>query len=222
MVFALHLKHMKKIFIIGLLLGTLNLVQATTISAPSGLLGSNILNGNNAYEWGIALPLASGQQVNAFSVTYTGVTLTASGNSAGTGTLYTDLLNLNNTGVTTLTDNDAAGDYFTGTGANTANLAAAKVSSLNTKSFASVGTTLTWTITFTAAELAALNTDDADGIFDIGIDPDCHYTVSGLSYTYTTVKTSVPVPDNAATAMLLGLSLCGLLIIRRSFSVSKA
>src|ERR1700722_2638870 len=140
---------MKKIFLIGLLSSSLSFAQATTIDAPSSLVGVQSLNGQDAYEWGVGLTLTPGQQITSASITFTGTEL-AVANSSGTGYLYTDLLNLNNPGVTTLSDNDAAGDYFTSTGANGANLAANKVVSLNTKFFASVGTTLTWTITFTA------------------------------------------------------------------------
>jgi hypothetical protein len=203
---------MKKFLLVSLICSALSVVHATTLPAPSSLIGFESLDGQDAYEWGVSgINLAAGQQITSASITFTGVTLNIA-NSSGTGYLYTDLLNLNNTGVKTLSDNDASGDYFK---SSASGIAASKVVSLNTEFFSKVGKTITWTITFSASALAALNADVADGIFDIGIDPDCHYTVNGLSFTYQTTQTHVNVPDAATTAILLGISFAGLLIAGR-------
>ena len=53
---------------------------------------------------------------------------------------------------------------------------------LGSEVFGSVGTTLSWTITFNSTELAALNSFLADGKFDLGFDPDCHYNVGSISF----------------------------------------
>jgi hypothetical protein len=205
-------KFMKKHYIIAALalVGICGPVQATIINAPGSLVGANVLDGQNAYSWGIAVTVPTGQQIDSATLTFSNVKLTAA-NSSGTGYLYTDLLNLNKSGVTTYTDNDAAGDYFSG-----------KYSSLNlgTKFFASVGTTLSWTYVFTSSQLVALNAYLTAGGFSIGIDPDCHYDVGGLSFTYTT--STIPtshnnVPDAATTASLLVVSLLGLEVLRRKF-----
>ena len=80
---------MKKLFFIATLVGTCGLVQATTISAPSSLVTGG-LDGNSAYSWGITIPVPSGQTIISASINFSGIDLTHSGNSAGTGVLYTD------------------------------------------------------------------------------------------------------------------------------------
>jgi hypothetical protein len=155
-------------------------------------------------------------------LTFSSVTLTHSGNSAGNGYLYTDLLNLSTTGVSTSVDNDAAGDYFAGL-SQFSGVNSSKLSSLGTAFFASVGTTLNLTYSLSAAQLISLNAYLAAGGLSIGIDPDCTYTVGGLSFTYTTGSGGIPhtpVPDLATTAYLLGASLLGLEVLRRKFALA--
>src|ERR1035437_8247705 len=206
---------MKKTLLIAALVGICGLAQATTITAPSSLVGSSVLNGNNAYSWGISIAVPTGQSVSSAQINFTGVTLTRS-NSSGTGYLYTDLLNSKATGVATPTDYDACGDYWA------TKFSGANITALGTQFFAAVGTTLTWSYVLTAAELTALNSYLTAGTFNIGIDPDCHYTVGGLSFDYTlTPSTPHTVPDNAATALLLVLGLASLEIFRRQFVTVK-
>jgi hypothetical protein len=205
---------MKKLLLIGTLAAISGLVHATTINAPSTLIGSDALSGENAYSWGISIPLASGQTITSAEVDFTSVTLSAA-NGSGTGYLYTDLLKSTATGVTTKTDNDAPGDYWATSGLT--------YTSLGSQFFKSVGTTLSFSYVFTTSQLAALNSYLSAGTFNIGIDPDCHYTVGGLCFTYTT---STPhnnnVPDATATACLLMLGLGGLEIFRRQLVAAKA
>ena len=215
-----YITFMKKLTIIAGLVTICGFAQATTINAPSTLVGANVLQGQDAYAWGISPVVPTGQQVTSATLTFSSVTLTASGNSAGNGYLYTDLLNLSTTGVATYVDNDAPGDYFAGlsqfTGANSS-----KLSSLGSAFFTSVGTTLNLTYTLTSAQLISLNAYLAAGGLSIGIDPDCHYSVGGLSFTYTTGTGGIPhtpVPDMATTAYLLGASLLGLEVLRRKFA----
>jgi len=211
---------MKKLSIIASIISICGLAQATTITAPSTLVGANVLEGNDAYAWGISPVVPVGQIVTSATVTFSGVTLTASGNSAGTGYLYTDLLNLSTTGVKTYTDNDAAGDYFTGlsqfSGANSS-----KLSNLGSAFFAAVNDTLNLTYVLSSAQLVSLNAYLAAGGLSIGIDPDCHYTVGNLTFSYTTGTGPGPkgsVPDTATTAFLLGAGLLGLDVFRRKFA----
>jgi hypothetical protein len=205
---------MKKILLIATLVGICGFVRATTINAPSTLVGSSVLNGNNAYSWGISIAVPTGQTVTSAQINFTGITLTAA-NSSGTGYLYTDLLNSHTTGVTTKTDGDVAGDYWA------TQFSGANITSLGTAFFASVGTTLTWSYVLTAPELVALNSYLAAGTFNIGIDPDCHYTVGGLSFTYTLGSLPPNVPDDALTAFLVVISLAGLEIFRRQVVSAK-
>jgi VPDSG-CTERM motif len=208
---------MKKILLVAVFVGLNSLVHATTINAPSSLVGANVLDGNNAYSWGIAIPVPSGQTVASAQIDFTGITLTVA-NSSGTGFLYTDLLNsqTGNNVVTTKSDGDAAGDYWA------TQFSGANITSLGTKFFASVGTTLTWSYVLNASQLAALNSYLAAGSFNIGIDPDCHYTVGGISFTYSLAPTTNSVPDVATTALLLLFGLAGLEVFRRQFVAVKA
>lgn len=212
---------MKKLLWVGFLAGAVQVSPAITVNAPSALVGSQVLNGIYAYEWGIPISLQSGQQITSATVTYNNVTLNIA-NSSGTGYLYTDILNLNNTGVTTVTDNDQAGDYFA------SHLSSGNFRSLGTKFFPSVGTTFSSiTYSLSSSQLTSLNSWVSDGIFDIGIDPDCHFSVGGLSFSYTLTPTSQNppgVPDAGNTVALLALGLAGLagtqLVWRRKASLA--
>jgi len=203
---------MKKISIICVLAATCGLANAITVNAPSSLTGVNALSGESAYAWGIPISLASGQSISAASLVFNNVTLTAA-NSSGHGLLYSDLLKSSLTGVHTYTDNDASGDYFTGA------YSSANLVSLGSKYFASVGTTLSWTVTFNSAQLQALNQFLVNGIFDLGFDPDCHYTVGSICFNYTT--TPVSTPDTATTVYLLGLGLLAVEVARRKFVLAQ-
>jgi hypothetical protein len=57
-----------------------------------------------------------------------------------------------------------------------------------------------FTYTFSPAEVALLNSDLKDGVFGIGLDPDCYYVDSGSGFTFTSIPPPVPVPG----AVLLG------------------
>jgi hypothetical protein len=210
---------MKKLFLLATLVGTASLLHATTISAPPALVGNNALEGDDAYEWGISIAVPTGEEVASAEIDFSGVELTVSGNSKGTGIIYTDLLKSQATGLTTATDNDDIGDYWA------TKFSGANITSLGSEYFKSVKTTLKWSDVLNTAELAALNSYLAadNGIFDIGIDPDCHFNVGSITFTYT--LSPVPhntVPDVATTAFLLVISLAGLEVFRRQFVPVKA
>jgi hypothetical protein len=209
---------MKKILLIATLVGTCGLLRATTINAPSSLVGTDSLQGDDAYSWGISIAVPTGETITSAEVSFTGITLTASGNSAGTGIIYTDLLDSQNTGVTTKVDNDAPGDYWA------TQYSGSSITSLGSELFARVGTTLNWNYILSTSELTALNSYLAGGIFNLGIDPDCHYNVGGISFTYTLGSVPPPsttVPDGAMTAFLLVISLAGLEIFRRQSLLAR-
>jgi len=207
---------MKKSILFATVLGLCSLAQATTIvgttvNAPSSLVGSDALAGENAYSWGIAITVPAGQQITSAEVDFNNITLSAA-NSSGTGYLYTDLLNSSKTGVTTASDGDAAGDYWA------TQFSGANITTLGSQFFASVGTTLSWSYILNATQLAALNSYLTAGIFNLGIDPDCHYTVGNISFTYTEGST---VPDYSVTAYLLGLGLLAVELGRRKLAPAK-
>jgi hypothetical protein len=206
---------MKKLLLLGTFVGITGLVHATTINAPASLTGFEVLNGNNAYSWGISIAVPTGEQVVSAEVDFTSVTLNIA-NSTGTGFLYTDLLESSHTGVGTFADADAPGDYWLGH-------PGAGLTSLKTVTFPNVGSTQTWSDVLTSTQLTALNAylTANSGTFDIGIDPDCHYSVGNISFTYTFGSGPHTVPDVGATAFLLVVGLLGLEVFRRRFVVAK-
>jgi hypothetical protein len=206
---------MKKLIILTAVFGISTLVQATTINAPSSLVGYDALSGENAYSWGISISLAAGQTITSAQIDFTGITLSASGNNAGTGELYTDLLNSQHSGVVTATDNDSPGDYWA------TQFSGKNISSVGSQLFPYVGFTTNLDYTLDAAELSALNSYLASGGFSIGIDPDCHYSPSGICFTYTTTPVSNTVPDGTFTAALLLLGLGSVELFRRRLNLAR-
>jgi hypothetical protein len=225
---------MKKILVIVFAIGMMNLAQANTISGPititSSISGVGAMDGNYAYEWGISIPLSAGQTIASATLSFNGIVLTAAG--TGGSNIKASLLNLNNAGTTAWTDNDASSDYF-----NTTTFKGSSTSNGDYKNkfgskpptgyYTTLGTSQTfglnqpganWSIVFSSAQLSKLNTDDLDGKFDIGIDPDCHFNVGSIKFTYT-LSTPVSVPDTAATAGLLGVGILSLLALRRKLAV---
>jgi len=174
------------------------------------------LDGVDAYSWGISIPVPQGQTVTSASIDFTSVTLQAA-NSSGTGYLYTDLLNSQKSGVATASDNDAPGDYWA------TQFSGANITALGSQFFKSVGTTLTWSYVLNASQLASLNVYLTAGSFNIGIDPDCHYSVGAITFDYTlSPEHNNTVPDAATTALLLVLGLGALEIVRRQIVARSA
>jgi hypothetical protein len=113
-------------------------------------------------------------------------------------------------------DNDAAGDYWA------TQLSGANITTIGTRAFTALNVAQSWTYLLTSTQLTALNSYLAAGSFNIGIDPDCHFTVGGLSFTYTLSPKSNTVPDEAVTAFLVVISLAGLEVFRRRFAMTKS
>ncbi len=200
----------------GLLAGICGFAQATTVTSTL-----TTLSGEDAYAWGIQINVPTGDQITSATLTFNNITLTASGNSQGTGILYADLLNSSNSKLSTYTDNDDAGDYFT---SKSSPYSGASVTGLGSDFFAKVGgSATTWNVGLSLSELTALNSYLSDGFFAIGLDPDCHYTVGSITFTYTVGKPNiVTTPDGATTSLLFGASLLGLEVFRRQFVLAKA
>ena len=212
---------MKKLLLAGVLLGALNFAQATTISAPSGMIGTSALIGTYAYLWSVPLD----QDVTSASITFTAVTETHSGNgndiSVDVGSfigMAVDQSKAPTSGnYSKITDNDAKGDAFA---ANTTGIKPTAIN-LGTEPFPSLNVAQTWTYTFTAAQLLALNSYISAGNWGFEIDPDCYFTVGGITFNYTTeTNKSIGVPDNSTTAILLGLAFFGLFAFRRKFCLN--
>jgi hypothetical protein len=205
---------MKKILIIAATLSLCGLTHATTVN----VLSSATLNGTYAYTDGIGISLTAGQSITAAEIDWTNVKLTSSGNSKGTGVLYTDLINSTTTGLKSYTDNDSAGDYL-------ATKFSGNITSLGSESFASVGTTLSWSYVLSTTQLNTLNSylTSGKGVFNIGFDPDCTFPVGGLSFIYTVGSQphDGKVPDGATTALLMIIGLAGMEMFQRKFAVGS-
>jgi len=199
---------MKKLLLAGVLIGSLNFAQATSIT-----LSTADLHGANAYEYLVSM--TSGQTISSASLVFN-LTLTASGYN----TFSYDLINGNvgtaNTLTTIPTEGDHPGDYFQTLGLGSA------LTVLGSHTFPSLNSNWSSTYDFGAAgTLAALNIAAADGRFDFGFDPDCTYSGS-IVFNYTTQTTTnhTSVPDSATTCGMLGVSLLGLFAIRRKLCVN--
>lgn len=212
---------MKKLFLAGVILSALNFAQAIDISAPSGMVGTGALVGTYAYLWSV--PLSS--DVSSASITFSSVTETLRGNGNDISVDVGGFLGMSvgqssaptSGNYSTIYDGDALGDAFS---ANTTGIKATAFN-LGTQLFPSLGVAESWTYTFTAAQLVVLNSYIGAGNWGFEIDPDCHFTVGGITFTYTAgVTNKVSVPDNSTTAALLGLSVLGLLAVRRKFCLN--
>jgi hypothetical protein len=208
---------MKKMFLAGVLLGVLNLAQATPYTFTTTSLEN--MSGESYYNWGInsglsslQSDLTSGQQILSATLTYNGIIFTVAGpNLGGQGWLYTQLLGTSaSSGITTHTDNDATTDAFGASGIQ-----------INKNVFTKVNQPAVNLLeTFTSSAITLLTTDIKNGFIDLGIDPDCKYTDTGIVLTITTGSTTnhTSVPDAASTAMLLGAGLSCIGLLRRKLS----
>jgi hypothetical protein len=199
---------MKKICIIALLAGICGYAQATVVSYANSITitpSGGAIDGANAYEW--LVNLGSGVSVTGAEIDINNITLT----SVSTGKLYTDLLNSHHA-TTSVSDGDAAGDYW-GT-----QFSGANISQIGNANFVQ-NVTQNPVYTLTTGQVSSLNSYLASngGSFDLGIDPDCHYTVSSIVIKYNTSS----IPDISATAFLLALGLLTVEIFRRKVVVAK-
>jgi hypothetical protein len=222
---------MKKIFLTVALLGILKFAQATpigvgtyTVSAPADMVGTGALVGTYAYLWDVGnITLDTGDQITSASISFTGVEETASGNgndiSVDMGIITNGMAGLTGTapkaGTNSIyTDNDALGDAFTN------NITNNKAVRLGTQLFPKLNVLTNFSYAFTTNELADLSSY-ITGLWGFEIDPDCHFDVSAICFTYTVGPTNkVKAPDAPTTAGLLGLAMLVMFIVRRKFVTS--
>ena len=186
---------MKKLILIGITVGIASLAQATSVTLNSG----TSLNGNYAYLYQVSpITLSSTQTITSATLFFTSIV------GASGYVIYSDLIKLNNSPATPY-DGNVEPDYFQ---MNSYNLDV-----LGTFNFTST-TAQSWSYVFNSTQLQDLNTTvtSLNG-FDIGIDPDCTFTVGSITLTYNVGSKSVP--DAAMTVSLLGMSFLGLLAFRR-------
>lgn len=207
---------MKRIIVAVGLLCVASFASAISITAPAGMIGTSALNGTYAYTWTVASgPLVSGATVNSASLVFTGITLTSSGSghdlSYDVGRVFSGMVARPSTLPTpgnygTYTDNDAAGDAFD------PNVVNGNARHLDTQTLTR-NQTATWTYTFLASDLTALNSYASQGSWGFLIDPDCLFNVGGITFNYTTTPNGGGghgAPDGGTTGVLLGIALLGL------------
>ena len=235
---------MKKIFLTGVLLGVLFSTQATTIT--STIQGTGALDGTYAYLWNPGITVPTGEQITSASISFNNIDETLRGNgndiSIDFGSISKSTYFTGTSGTTTLgalgslpgtgnnstkyADNDATGDAF-GKNLTTNSVGSSYKNAYNlgTMSFGSLklGTVVSQTFKFSTNELAALNSY-IPGLWAFEIDPDCHFDIGSICFTYTVGPTNNvrTVPDAPATAGLLVIALLGMFVAHRKFmAISK-
>jgi hypothetical protein len=211
--FGPNMKTKKICLAIGLL-GIVNFAQANPITIiPNG--GS--IDGVNAYEY-LIKTIPVGTKIATASITFNNVTLTTSGGKGDDISL--DLVNRNDP-TQTYNDGDTPGDYFQSHTPYSSALVALGAPETFFAPYQKNGKTVydtqSWTYTFTGIALTDLISDVSKyGYFDLGIDPDCIYTIGqgGIVFNYTTGGNTKPLPDQSETLVLLGLTFAGLLAFR--------
>jgi hypothetical protein len=193
---------------------------AVTVDAPAGMIGSDSLNGEDAYLWTVASGsvVPAGQTLSSVTVNFDNIAETV----AGAGNDITiDVGSFVNMAVDkssvasagnygTVVDNDALGDAFQG------NINAGDAIRLATMDFTTLNDPQSLSITLSSSQLTTLQDYMSAGAWGLEIDPDCHFNVGGISVTYTTGPRTVP--DNGSTLMLLGGCFVGLMMWQRRFA----
>lgn len=204
---------MKKLILIGITVGIASLAQANSITITSS---TTTIHGGTAYIDQTTFAdviLAQNQQITSAYLTFSTMQMTGQGVY---DTVYYDLINGKN-GTTTLpTGGEYSSDWFK----NNPSSYLGSLDQIGSQYFLNTTTVYNNVQSpyFSAQALGDLTTDLAKGFVDIGLDPNCTYSIGSITLTYTIGSKSVP--DTAMTAGLLGMSFLGLLAFRRKLAVN--
>ncbi len=181
---------------------------------PSNL---NNLDHNQFYTWGLNWSVPAGE-------TITGATLTFSQIwdwQVETDTLFLHLLDTAPLGVSSWTDNQGGGDFFTSTYFNSLGIKQTKIGQWSDPNGGTSSKAQNVSFVFDASQLAALqgyiNSAGVNGWanFAIGLDPDCHYYNSGVSFIINTSRQTTAVPEGGSALILLAIGFVGVVAVRR-------
>jgi hypothetical protein len=177
------------------------------------------------YVWRLSAALPEGQQVTSATLTFRNIRnwndeanrlyvhMFDTARYSGIRMFYDDNPNLGN--YTELVDDFTAGRFNGGVDARgVASVFPVAPGTPDTALFdASFGTTgSNYVYTFSAGEVAALNTYLYDGLVAFGFDPDCHFFNDGVKLSLTTGPAT---PEPGTLALLGAAALAGLRLARR-------
>lgn len=156
------------------------------------------LDGSRWYTWGIDMTIPEGETITNASLFFNNLDAYSAGDI-----LWGDLLGSVDSGVHSIRGSDY-GDHFSGQG-----------TFLFRYQDYTPSTARDYTYEFNTSQIAALNDYAGDGNFGFGLDPDCHFSASGVTFSARTAGTSgEPVPE-PTTMLLLGCGLAGLGFVRK-------